>query len=81
MKVAALLSVTGLVAQALAYVAIPWYDPSSQSNPSARMEINDLANNQAQLVIFQLAMQRFQQQPDNSPTSYYQIAGIHGAPQ
>ncbi|KAJ6261611.1 Tyrosinase [Drechslerella dactyloides] len=52
----------------------------AQGQVPVRKEIRELIRNGPEFNLFLLALQRFQQQPQTSETSYYGIAGIHGRP-
>ncbi|KAK6354515.1 hypothetical protein TWF696_003658 [Orbilia brochopaga] len=52
----------------------------AQGQVPVRKDIRTMIQNPAEFNLFVLALQRFQQQPQSSETSYYGIAGIHGRP-
>ncbi|KAK6525138.1 hypothetical protein TWF694_005284 [Orbilia ellipsospora] len=52
----------------------------AQGQVPLRKEIRQMIQNPTEFNLFLLALQRMQQQPQSSDTSYYGIAGIHGRP-
>ncbi|KAF3919257.1 Tyrosinase [Arthrobotrys entomopaga] len=52
----------------------------AQGQVPLRKEIRQMIQNPTEFNLFLLALQRMQQQPQSSETSYYGIAGIHGRP-
>ncbi|KAF3915762.1 Tyrosinase [Dactylellina cionopaga] len=52
----------------------------AQGQVPVRKEIRQMIQNPMEFNLFLLALQRMQQQPQSSDTSYYGIAGIHGRP-
>ncbi|EPS45952.1 hypothetical protein H072_53 [Dactylellina haptotyla CBS 200.50] len=52
----------------------------AQGQVPLRKEIRQMIQNPTEFNLFILALQRMQQQPQSSDTSYYGMAGIHGRP-
>lgn len=50
-------------------------------NVQPRLEVRQLKNTRPnQWILFILALSQWQQQPENSPTSYFGVSSIHGVP-